>query len=128
MPAKWETFSELNHNETMGWESPKKLAKCYAVIFLRDESEPLAIRSRIETTKSLMRPTLPKLFEVWGQGKSNLAKMLSTVLVGDFASIYSAILRGLDPTPVKTITIMKEKIEQNGIKQRTLEKLRKLAV
>ena len=127
VPAKWETFSELNHNETMGWEKPKNLAKCYAAIFLRDKIEPVEIRSRIETTKTLMQPNLPKIYEVWAQGKSNLAKMLSTILIGDFASVYLAMLRKMDPTPVATVTVMKEKIEQNGVKQKILEKLEKLS-
>ena len=127
VPSKWETFSELNHNETMGWENPKELAKCYAVIFLRDKSEPTEIRSRIEITKSLMEPNVPKMFEVWAQGKSSLAKMLSTILVGDFTSVYLAMLRGVDPTPVNTVTAMKDKIEQNGVKKKILGELEKLS-
>ena len=127
VPAKWETFSELNHNETMGWENPKALAKCYAAILLRDKQEPLEIRSRIETTKALMQPNLPKIYEVWAQGKGNLAKMLSTILVGDYTSVYLAMLRKQDPTPVATVTVMKEKVEQNGVKQKILGELEKLS-
>ena len=127
VPAKWETFSELNHNETMGWENPKELAKCYSVVFLRDKSEQTEIRTRIETTQALMQPKLPNMFEVWARGKSNLAKMLSTVLVGDFASVYLALLREEDPSPVKTVDAMKEKIERNGIKKKILAELEKLS-
>lgn len=127
VPAKWEAFSELNHNETMGWENPKELAKSFAVIFLRDKAEPVEIRSRIETTQALMQQTVPKMYEVWAQGKSNLAKMLSTILVGDFTSVYLAYLRGVDPTPVNTVTIMKEKIERNGIKKKIIRELEKIA-
>jgi glucose/mannose-6-phosphate isomerase len=127
VPAKWEAFSELNHNETMGWENPKELAKNFAVVFLRDKEEPKAIRSRIETTQALMKQAAPKMFEVWAQGKSNLAKMLSTILVGDFASVYLASLRGVDPTPVHTVTVMKEKIEHNGVKKKILDELEKIA-
>jgi glucose/mannose-6-phosphate isomerase len=127
VPSKWETFSELNHNETMGWEGARELAKCYAVVFLRDKAEPVEIRSRIETTKALMQPNVPKMFEVWAQGKSSLARMLSTILVGDFTSVYLAMLRNVDPTPVNTVTAMKEKIEQNGVKKKILEQLERYA-
>ena len=44
------------------------------------------------------------MFDLEVQGKSVLAKMLSTMVVGDFVSVYLAVLRGVDPTPVKTIT------------------------
>ncbi len=127
LPAKWETFSELNHNETMGWENPKELAKCYSVIFLRDKSEPMEIHSRIETTKTLMQPNVTKLYDVWAQGKSSLAKMLSTILTGDFTSVYLAYMRKVDPTPVDTVKLMKEKIEKNGTKQKILTELEKLS-
>ncbi len=125
-PAKWEYFSELNHNETMGWEGAKKLAKCYGVVLLREKNEPLEIRSRIEVTKSLMAPSISKIFEVWAQGKSELAKMLSTILVGDFTSVYLAMLRNVDPTPVKTVDAMKEQVEKNGVKKHILESLDEL--
>jgi glucose/mannose-6-phosphate isomerase len=127
VPAKWETFSELNHNETMGWENPKALAKCYAVIFLRDKFEPLEVHTRIETTMVLMQHSGPKTFEVWAQGKSTLAKMLSTILIGDITSVYLAMLRNVDPTPVSTVTLMKDKIEQNGVKNKILNELEKIS-
>lgn len=127
LPAKWEYFSELNHNETMGWESAKDLAKCFGVVFLRDKAEPVEINSRIEITKSLMQPTMLKMYDVWAQGEGNLAKMLSTILVGDFVSVYLAMLRNIDPTPVSTVTVMKEKIEQNKVKEKILNKLEALS-
>jgi glucose/mannose-6-phosphate isomerase len=123
VPAKWEYFSELNHNETMGWENARQIAKHYSVILIRDKEEPTEIYSRIETTKTLMQPSFSKISEIWAQGKGNLAKILSTVLVGDFASVYLAFLRKLDPTPVNTVTLMKEKIERNGIKKKIINEL-----
>jgi glucose/mannose-6-phosphate isomerase len=126
-PAKWEYFSELNHNETMGWESAKDLSECFTPVFIRDKSEPVEIHSRIEITKSIMQPTMPKMYEIWAQGKSDLAKILSTILVGDFISIYMAILRKIDPTPVNTVVAMKEKIEQNKVKEKILKQLETLS-
>jgi glucose/mannose-6-phosphate isomerase len=126
IPAKWEYFSELNHNEIVGWEKAGKLARCFSTIFIRDEAEPIEIRTRIETTKSLMKPKA-KIFEVWSQGKSELAKMLSTIAIGDFTSIYLAILRGVDPTPVKTIGLLKQEMQQSGAKEKIINELKKMA-
>ncbi len=127
IPAKWEVFSELNHNDTMGWEKPGKLGKSYSVVFVRDKAEPHAIRTRIETTQALMKPTVPRQFEIWAEGKSSLARILSAILVGDFASVYLACLRQVDPTPVCTVSVMKQKIEKNGVKDRILEQLEELS-
>ncbi len=123
VPAKWEYFSELNHNETMGWERAGDLAKGFGVVFLRDEGEPVEIHSRIEITKALMQSSPVKMFEVWARGKSTLARMLGTILMGDFTSVYLALLRGVDPTPVNTVSLMKERIEKNGVKKETIRKL-----
>ncbi len=126
VPSKWEVFSELNHNEIVGWEKAGKLAKCFSTIFIRDKNEPDEIRSRIETTKDLL-PSLSKMFEVWAQGKSLLARMLSTVCIGDFTSVYLAILRNVDPTPVQTISLLKEKMKQTGTKEKIIRELELLA-
>lgn len=125
VPAKWEVFSELNHNEVVGWENAKRLGKDYAAVLLRDKAESVEIRSRIEITKALMQPTVSNTFEVWAQGKSELAKMLSTICIGDFTSVYLAYLRKVDPTPVKTISLLKAKLEQNGTKEKVVRELEK---
>jgi glucose/mannose-6-phosphate isomerase len=126
MPSKWEYFSELNHNEIVGWEKAGELARCFSTIFIRDKAEPDEIRTRIETTRALMAPN-SKMFEVWSRGKSTLARMLSTVLVGDFTSVYLAILRSVDPTPVETINLLKQKMKQSGTKEKIIRELAKTA-
>jgi glucose/mannose-6-phosphate isomerase len=122
LPSKWEFFSELNHNEIVGWENAGTLETCFSTIFLRDKTEPDTIRSRIETTKALL-PSGSKILEVWSQGKCSLSKILSTVCIGDFTSIYLAVLRGVDPTPVKNINLLKKKIKQSGTKEKTKREL-----
>ncbi|MBT0159404.1 bifunctional phosphoglucose/phosphomannose isomerase [Candidatus Bathyarchaeota archaeon A05DMB-2] len=127
MPSKWEYFSELNHNEIVGWEKASELVRCFSTVFIRDKAEPPEIRTRIEATRKLMPPD-SKTFEVWSQGKSMLAKMLSTILVGDFTSVYLAILRNVDPTPVETISLLKQKMKQSGTKEKIIRELSKIAV
>lgn len=127
-PAKWESFPELNHNEIVGWELASEFAKCFSVIFIRDADEPVEMRQRIEVTKELMSRHIRNLFELSSQGKSSLAKIASVICIGDFTSVYLAVLRGVDPTPVKTITLLKEKLQQSGVKEKVLRELHELAV
>jgi glucose/mannose-6-phosphate isomerase len=122
VPAKWETFPELDHNEIVGWEKAGDITDCFSTVFIRDKKEPQDVWSRIETTKVLM-PEKSKQFEVYAQGEGGLAKMLSAILVGDFASIYLAILRKTDPTPVKTINTLKKKLSETGIRDRIIREL-----
>ena len=37
VPAKWEVFSELNHNEVVGWERAGDLGKFFSAIVIRDK-------------------------------------------------------------------------------------------
>jgi glucose/mannose-6-phosphate isomerase len=124
-PAKWEYFPELDHNEIVGWEAAEKFAEWFSVIFIRDAAEPVEIRQRIETTKEIMSKKKLRLLDVQSRGKSTLARMASVICTGDFASVYLAVLRGIDPTPVETITLLKEKLKQTGVKEKTVRELQK---
>ena len=126
IPAKWEYFPELNHNEIVGWEGVGKLAQNFSIILIRDNDESEAIRQRIESTKELILKEAVKVFEVCGTGKGKIAKMSSLICTGDFTSVYLAILRGIDPTPVKTITLLKKRIKQSGVKEKIIRELQKL--
>jgi len=126
VPAKWEFFPELDHNEIVGWEEVRNLANCFSIILLRDKTEASGMKERIDATKELMREASLKLFEVWSNGDSVLAKMSSVISIGDFTSVYLAVLRGVDPTPVKTIDVLKEKISQSGLKKKIIGELQKL--
>jgi glucose/mannose-6-phosphate isomerase len=127
VPSKWEYFSELDHNEVVGWEAPGNLALPFSAIFFRDKFESDAIRSRIETTKGLMKESISKMVEVWSLGKSKLARMLSLVCLGDFSSVYLAVLRGVDPTPVLTIDHLKKEIGKKGARERIIGELKGLS-
>jgi glucose/mannose-6-phosphate isomerase len=124
--AKWEYFPELNHNEVVGWEGRGEQCKWFSVIFIRDIDETVEIESRIETTKQIMERVGLVMFDLEVQGKSPLAKMLSTIVVGDFLSVYLAVLHGVDPTPVRTINILKDTLKQNGIKEKIIRELENL--
>lgn len=112
VPSKHDVFPELNHNETVGWEAPEALTKNYSVILIRDPYEPPEIRHRIEATKSLALYKAKKVLEIHASGEGKLAKMFSVLRVGDFASVYLAILQNVDPTPVKIIDRIKMEMKK----------------
>jgi len=121
VPSKHDVFPELNHNETVGWEAPDRLTKNYSIILIRDPDEPPEIKDRIETTKSLAFHKARKVLEIHARGKGKLTKMFSVLCVGDFTSVYLAILQDIDPTPVKIIDEVKKEL---GKKFNMVEKLK----
>lgn len=126
VPAKWEVFPELDHNEIVGWEGARKVARCCSVIFLRDEDDARGIKERIEATEELLKKVPLKTFNVWSRGEGTFAKMSSLICFGDFVSVYLAVLRGIDPTPVKTIDLLKDKIKTSGLKEKIIRELQSL--
>ncbi|MEM4293672.1 MAG: bifunctional phosphoglucose/phosphomannose isomerase [Thermoplasmata archaeon] len=107
MIAREDVFPELNHNDTVGW-SGDPMPERFSVIILRHRGEFERNRMRIEITKELVLKRSREIIEVWATGASDLAKMLSLMYIGDFVSIYLAMLRDIDPTPVPVIENLKK--------------------
>lgn len=124
--AKWEYFPELDHNEVVGWQKSEQVAENFAIIFIRDKDEPVGISSRIEITKRLIEPIGVDMYEIYSQGKGILAKMISTICLGDFISVYLAIYRKIDPTPVPTIITLKNELQKNGLREEIIKELGKI--
>jgi glucose/mannose-6-phosphate isomerase len=122
-PAKWEYFSEIDHNEIVGWEHPGNTIRSFTAVFLRDIDEPVEMESRIEITKQIMEQAGVVTINVTAQGISLLARMLSIVVFGDFVSVYLAVLHEVDPTPVQSINVLKATLEKNGVKEKILAEL-----
>lgn len=100
---------EFNHNEFMGWVS-HPVQKPFGVIDLRSDHDHPQIKKRFEISDRLLSGMRPKATVVNLQGRSLLEQMLWGSVLADFASIYLAILNGVDPTPVELIEKLKKEL------------------
>jgi glucose/mannose-6-phosphate isomerase len=119
--SRHDVFPELNHNETVGWDAPETITNNFSVILIRDVDEPPEIRNRIETTSSLAFQKAKKVLKIDAVGDGKLAKMFSILCVGDYASVYLAILQGKDPTPVKIIDRVKKELAKDSTMAKKFE-------
>lgn len=103
-------FPEMNHNEIVGWENPKKLLKNFIVIILRDAGDHPRTSKRMDITKGIIEAEGAKVIEVRSVGKDVLSRILSLIYIGDFVSYYLAILNKRDPTPVESVTYLKKEL------------------
>ena len=108
------TFPEMNHNEIEAWVNDDK-SKNFTAVLLRDDFKlEERLQRRVELTKNLiLEKHAKKVIEVVAQGgneKDFLARMLYSMYIGDFVSIYLALLRGVDPTPVLAIERFKREL------------------
>ena len=109
-PCWWNEFPELNHNETVGWERLKETTSKMALIIFREKDENIRIKTRIDVTLSLIGKNLGSIIEIPVEGRSRLARALSTLYLGDIASVYLAIASGVNPTPVVKIQSLKAEL------------------
>jgi glucose/mannose-6-phosphate isomerase len=108
--AWWNSYSEFNHNEFMGWtRQPEQ--KPYAVIDLRSHIEHPQIQKRFEISARLLSGRRPEPVVVDAAGDTLLEQLLSTIALGDFVTLYSALLGNVNPTPVDLIEQLKKELE-----------------
>lgn len=110
-PAFWNAFPEQNHNEITGWQELNDVSRRFCLIELRSAGEGKRIAKRAETTKELIKDSFGDIFIVEAEGRSDLARLFSLMYIGDFASVYLAVLYGVDPTPVERIHELKKRLK-----------------
>lgn len=111
--ARDDIVSESNHNDIVGWSSNPEVSRNFSCIILRDKNEEsLYMSTRLDFMKNLFEDTVANIVEIHPNGKSRLAKMLQTLLLGDFVSCYLAILKEIDPTPVDVIAELKARLAE----------------
>ena len=100
-------YPELNHNEMIGW-TKQPVDKPYSVIELRSNLEHPRVQKRFEVTEKLLSGLRPAPLIVRPKGEDLLQQLLYSVALGDFVSLYTALLNGLNPTPVALIEKFKK--------------------
>jgi glucose/mannose-6-phosphate isomerase len=104
------TYPEFNHNEFIGW-SKQPVDKPYAVIDLCSSLEHPRVQKRFEVTERLLSGMRPSPHVVEAQGSTLLEQLLWVIAYGDFVTLYTALLNGLNPAPVELVEKFKKSLE-----------------
>jgi len=102
-------FPEFSHNEFMGWVS-HPVDKPYRVIYLRSSFDNAQIVKRFDVSEKLLSGKWPHPTEVIAVGDTRLRQVLWTTILGDFVSLYTALLNNVDPTPVDLLEKFKREL------------------
>lgn len=100
---------EFNHNEFIGW-TEQPVDKPYAVIDLRSHLENERVQKRFELSERLLSGKRPAPQVVEAAGETLLEQLLWTINLGDFTSLYLALLNGIDPTPIDLVEKFKHEM------------------
>jgi len=128
LPARFDVFPELDHNEIMGWEAEKPILKHYTLILLRGPEEPKEVKTRIEVLKDKFFKNAKSMMEIHAQGQTILARIFHLLFTADMISMYLSVLRRRDPVASQTFEILKYQMtERLGTLNKLEEQIRKLA-
>jgi glucose/mannose-6-phosphate isomerase len=107
-------FPELAHNEIMGWDCPERLRADFFLIMLRDVDDHPRVQRGMEAAQAMLEPLASGSVTIESEGDrgrgGRLSRLLSIILLGDFASVYLAVEYGKDPTPIERIEKIKEEL------------------
>ncbi len=104
-------YPEFNHNEFIGWSS-HPVQKPYAVVEIRSNLEHERVQKRFVVSERLLSGQRPAPEVIEPQGDTLLKQILWTSNFGDFASLYVALLNGLNPTPVDLVEKLKKQLDE----------------
>ena len=108
LPSFAVELPELDHNEIVGWSEGQGARFC--LIALRHPDEHPDVRSRFPLSIEIAESAGIVSEEVASSGRSALSRLLSLIAVGDLSSVYLALARDVDPTPVDAITRLKSSV------------------
>jgi glucose/mannose-6-phosphate isomerase len=106
-PGFASELPELDHNEIEGWSAAGEFAR-FSAVFLDDSDLHPRIRQRIELTRGLIAGQAAATYRIDTVGGTRTERLISLVLLGDLVTLYLAVLRGVDPSPVSLMARLKD--------------------
>jgi glucose/mannose-6-phosphate isomerase len=110
VPAYALSVPELGHNEVVGLGPGAPRADRLAVVALRPANEDPRMGRRVEAAQGIARDAGATTIDAHVRGSGALAQLAAAAQLGDLASVYLALLRGVDPTPVDAIARLKAEV------------------
>jgi len=100
---------EMNHNELVGWAGGDK---SLAVVIFRHKEDHQRTQMRMEINKSIFEKYTPNVYEVWSKGDTAIARQLYLINLGDWVSLFWAHKKGVDPSEIAVINMLKGKLAE----------------
>ena len=104
--AMTENVIEACHNGIVSWEK----SSIVQPILLRGADDHLTTKKRWEILKNYFNENEIDFKEIKSVNGSILAKTINLIYLLDYSSIFRAILRGIDPSPIRSIEYIKKKL------------------
>ena len=110
MHAMIEDVVEAGHNGIMAWERPSNMQP----ILIRGADDNLKTQERWEIFQNYFADNNIPYIAINSSGKHIMTKLISLIYVLDYASIYLATIRGVNPTSIDSIKYVRERAKYNA--------------
>ncbi len=113
IPAYFNIFPELNHNEMQsfeGIESNKKISENFHFIILHDSEDVPKIELRMKITEDLYQEMGYSVTSLFLEGDSELEKVFKSVLLANWVALGLANIYGTNPQEVLLIEKFKKRL------------------
>jgi len=101
-----ENIIETCHNGIVSWEKPSHVQP----ILLEGEDDYIKTKERWKILKDYFEENNIDYKEAFSVKGNILSKLINLIYFLDYATIYRAILSEIDPSPIKSIDYVKEKL------------------
>ncbi len=102
---------ELHHNTWIPWSLDEDPPGAPIWLGARDAHPRVLERRRL--SEALLSDRRIPFFELPSPGRATLNRLLTSVLIGDFVSVYLALLRGVDPITTDPLDAMKARLSES---------------
>ncbi len=107
IPAFWNVFPELNHNEMVGWTNTPGP---FHFLILQDDDDLPQIKKRMKLTAELLRQRDFSVDLIKLEGADALEKLFWGLTFGDWISYHLALFYGTDPNPIEMVEDFKKRL------------------
>ena len=111
VPASASMLPELCHNDIVGLEHGHAALADAILVVLRVEGGHPGQDARLKAAVDLVQDSVGAVEIVAVGGATPAERLVESMILGDFVSVYLAMLRGVDPTPIHAIARLKAALE-----------------
>lgn len=101
-----EEVLEASHNGIVSWEKPSNVQP----IMLEGDEDYIKTKERWEIMREYFKENNIDYKEIFSIKGNILSKLINLIYLLDYCSIYRAVLSKVDPTPIKSIDFIKNKL------------------
>lgn len=96
-------FPDAHHDEAVGWDQEAEALKRFSFVVLSDERADPRLLRRVDASREVLTERGAAVDIIEASGHGTLGRLFSLAQHGDYVTLYLALCRGIDPTPVPVI-------------------------